>query len=154
MAAVGTALLSAMVAGLGGGAAAAGAGPSPAPPGGARPVPAVLVGQPPDGGRDPFVRRSVPDSPGPAEVRPAGVSGLAVDEAVLRGVVAIRGGRLAVLEGPDARTWVVRRWDRLYDGAVQDITADAVLLLRDAASSVPFAERLVRKRLRGTEGGR
>ena len=148
----GAALLSAMLAGLGGCApAAAGAQPAPAPPQGARPAPTAVVGQPPDGGRDPFVRPRTPTATGPVEARPAAAAGLVVDEAVLRGVVVTRGGRLAVLEGPGARTWIVRRGDRVHDGSVQEITADAVLFLRDAAD---LAERVVRKRLRDTEGGR
>ena len=134
--------------------AAAGAQPPPAPPRGARPAPEAVAGQRPDGGRDPFVRPTAPDSSRPVEARPAGAAGLTVDEAVLRGVVATRGGRLAMLEGPDARTWVVRRGDRLHDGAVRDIGADAVVFLRDAADAAPLAERVVRRRLRDAEGGR
>ena len=146
--------LSALLAGLGGAVPAAAVQAPPVPPSGARAAPEAVVGQRPDGGRDPFVRPAVPDSPAPVETRPAGAAGLAVDEAVLRGVVVTRGGRLAMLEGADARTWVVRRRDRLHDGAVHEITEDAVLFLRDAAGPVPFAERVVRKRLRDTESGR
>ena len=147
----GAALLSAMLAGLGVGAPAAAGAVPPAPPQGARPAPEAVVGQPPDGGRDPFVRPRTPTAPGPIETRPAAAAGLVVDEAVLRGVVLTRGGRLAVLEGSGARTWIVRRGDRVHDGSVREITADAVLFLRDAADP---AERVVRKRLGDTEGGR
>lgn len=154
----GAALLSAMLAAPGAVPAAVGEPPPPAAPlegrPGARPTPQAVVGQPADGGRDPFVRPAAPESPAPVEGRPPGLAGLDLDEAVLRGVVASRGGRLAVIEGPDARTWVVRRGGRLYDGAVREIAADAVVFLRDAADSVPFAERVVRKRLHGTESGR
>ena len=59
-----------------------------------------------------------------------------------------------MLDGPDARAWVARPGDRLYDGRVQDITADGVVLLRDAAGSAPLAERVVRLGLRETEGAR
>ncbi len=151
MVAARTALLSALLAGLGGGAPAAGAQPSPAPPRDAGRAPEAPVGRGADGGRDPFVRSVVRDSPGPVEVRPAGVAGLAVDQAVLRGVVTTREGRLAVLEGPDAKSYVVRRSDRLYDVTVLEITADAVRFLRNEADP---AERVVRKRLRDTESGR
>ena len=153
--AAGAAVLSAMLAGLGGTApSAAGPQPPPAVPGRARPAPEAVGDQRPNGGRDPFVRPTAPEAPGPVGARPSGVAGLAVDEAVVRGVVVTRAGRLAMLEGPGARTWVVRRGDRLHDGAVHDISADAVVFLRDAADAVPFAERVVRLRLRDTEGGR
>ena len=106
------------------------------------------------GGRDPFARPPAPDPRRPVEVRPSGLSGLAVDEAVLRGVVSSREGRLAVLEGPDARAYVVRPGDRLHDGRVQEVTGDGVLLLRDAADSVPLADRVVGMWLHDTESAR
>lgn len=146
---------SALLAGLIGAALAA-AGEQP-PPGPAReplPLPGIAVGRERDGGRDPFVRPAAPDAPGPAATRPAGRADLAVGEAVLRGVVATRGGRLAVLEAPDARTYVVRRGDRLYDGTVHEITADAVAFRLDAAGSGRSAERTVRRRLRDTGSAR
>ena len=132
MAAARNALLAAVLAGLVADApAAAGAQSSSVPPRETRRAPGAPVGRGPAGGRDPFVRPVVRDSPGPVDVRPAGPAGLAVDEAVLRGVVTTRAGRLAVLEGPDAMFYVVRRSDRLYDGAVQEVTAGAVLFLMD-----------------------
>ena len=112
------------------------------------------VGDGAGGGRDPFVRPMASGSSRSVEARPSGLSGLTVDAAVLRGVVSSRAGRFAVLEGPDARAYVARPGDRLRDGAVREVTGDGVLLLRDAAASVPFAERSVRKRLRGTESVR
>ena len=87
----------------------------------------------------------------PREERPGGLSGLAVDEAALRGVVRNREGRLAVVEAPDGRTYAVRPGDRLFDGTVQEITGGAVLFRRDAAD--PAGERGVRKRLRAGEDG-
>ncbi len=120
----------------------------------ARQAAQAATGEGAGGGRDPFERPLAPVSRSPVEVRAAGLSGLSVDEVVLRGVVAIRGRRLAVLEGPDARAHVVRPGDRLHDGRVQEITPDGVLFRRDAADSVPTAERVVRMGLRDSEGAR
>ena len=128
------------------------ASPTTGTVGGAGQAPEAARGDGAGGGRDPFVRPAPPGRP--AEARPAGLSGLAVDEAVLRGVVSIRGGRLGVLEGPDARAWVVRPGDRLYDGRVQGVTAHGVVLLRDAAGSAAVAERVVRMGLRDTGSAR
>ena len=121
----------------------------------ARRMPETAIGYEPDGRRDPFVNPIGRGAGGQAGAeRPGGLSGLAVDEAVLRGVLATRNGRLAVLEAPDARTYVVRRADRLFDGTVQQITSDSVLFLRDAVDSAPVAEPEVTKRLRDTESVR
>ena len=59
-----------------------------------------------------------------------------------------------MLEAPDARTYVVRPADRLFDGTVQQVTSDSVLFLRDAADSAPVAEPEVIKQLRDTESVR
>ena len=127
-------------------------GQGPGTVGAASQAPETATGEEADGGRDPFARPAASGSRRPVEVRPSGLSGVAVDEVVLRGVVTTRDGRLAVLEGPDGRAWVARRGERLHDGAVKGITADEVLFLRDAAESV--AERVVGKRLRDGESAR
>lgn len=114
-------------------------------------VPAVAGGCAPDTGRDPFAGPAAP-CPGAVKAkRPAGLAGLAVDDALLRGIVWSRKGAAAFVEAPDGRTYMVRSADRLYDAAVQEIAADAVVFLRDAA---PVGSRQVRKRLRGTEDAR
>ena len=59
-----------------------------------------------------------------------------------------------MLEAPDARTYVVRPGDRLFDGTVQQITSDSVSFLRDAVDSAPAAEPEVTKRLRDMESMR
>ena len=151
------AVLTTVLAGLGGVAvlAAGGEQPPSVPAREPLPPPGIAIGREAGGGRDPFVRPVAPDVRGRAAGRPAGRAGLAVDEAVLRGVVAIGGARLAVLEAPDGRTYVVRRGDRLHDGRVQEIAGDAVAFLPDAAgSAAPFAERTIRRRIGDTGSAR
>ena len=115
-------------------------------------APETAMDEEADGGRDPFVRPVASGPRPPVEARPSGLSDLAVDAAVLRGVVTTRDGRLAVLEGPDGRAWVARPGERLHDGAVQGIAADEVLFLRDAAD--PATDPVVSKRLRDGESAR
>lgn len=149
-------VLSAVLTVLGGMAAPAAAGEQPPSAPAREPLapPGTAAGREPDGGRDPFVRPAAPSVRGQAVGRPTGRAGLAVEEAVLRGVVAIRGDRLAVLEAPDAKTYVVRRGDRLHDGRVQEIAGDAVVFLLDAAGPAPVAERTVRRRIGDTGSAR
>ena len=145
----------AVLTGLGAAAVlATGGQPAPACAQEAGGAPVAVAGPGPAGPRDPFVRPVAPRT-GEAEVeRPGGLSGLAVDDAVLRGVVRSREGRVAVLEAPDGRTYAARRADRLYDGAVLEITRDAVLFLLDGVPASSPGEREVRKRLREPESAR
>ena len=144
----------AVLAGLGAAVLATAGQPAPACAQEAGGPPVAVAGPGPAGRRDPFVRPVAPRIGESEGERPRGLSGLAVDDAVLRGVVRSREGRVAVLEAPDGRTYPARRADRLYDGAVREITRDAVLILRDAGEAAPAEAREVRKRLRGPEGAR
>ena len=129
---------------------------------GDRPAPAAaqevgaapVAGRGPDEPRDPFIPPVEPRTGEAEGERPGGLSGLAVDDAVLRGVARSRKGRVAVLEAPDGRAYAARRADRLYDGVVQEIAGDAVLFLLDAAHAAPTGGREVRKRLRERESAR
>lgn len=118
---------------------------------GERRAPAAAAGHGPDNRKDPFAGPAAPRAGAAAGERPGGLAGLAVDDAVLRGIVRTREDRVAFLEAPDGRTYAVRPTDRLYNGAVQEIAADLVLFLRDGSAP---GERVVRKQLRGAESAR
>ena len=134
--------------------------PTPAPaPAPAAPQTSALEPQGytynPEGRRDPFVslvRRGaeVPGSPdGP---RPAGVAGLAVAEVSLRGTMKGRDGFVAMLQGADNKTYLVRPGDRLLDGTIRSIAADSLVILQRVNDPLSLeAEREVRKVLRQTE---
>lgn len=141
--------------------AAAPAAQAPAPAA-AKPAPAVADAvQPqgytydPDGRRDPFVsllRRGAEVTRDPNGQRPAGLPGLATGEVALSGIMASRGGYLAMLQGADKRTYIVRSGDKLLDGTVRAITADTMVIVQqvdDPLSQVK--QREVRKVLRQTE---
>ena len=109
----------------------------------------------PQGRRDPFVsllRRGNDESAQSAGPRKPGLPGLGVGEVTLKGTMASRGGYLALLRGADAKTYIVRPGDRLLDGSVQAVTADAVVILQQVNDPLsPQKEREVRKMLRQTE---
>lgn len=103
------------------------------------------------GRRDPFVslQRGGSDPGRGGAPRPAGVGGLLVAEVALRGVIQSAAGFAGLLQGPDGRTHVVRAGDRLFDGQVRSIGADALVLLqRSADPLVSPREFEVRKPLR------
>ena len=87
--------------------------------------------------------------------RPEGKAGLSVIEVALRGVVLSSGAYLAVLEAPDGRTHIVRPGDRLFDGSVKEITADAIVFLQEVNDPLSLVtERELRRSLRDAEEGR
>ena len=122
----------------------------------AEPAPVGAYSYDPAGRRDPFLSllaRGVETLP--AGDRPSGLSGLTINEAALRGIVRSRGAYTAIVQSPNDRTFLIREGDRLFDGSVRTITADAVIFMQvvnDPLSLV--SEREVRKPLRLSEEGR
>lgn len=104
------------------------------------------------GRRDPFVslQRSGSDPNGRSNAqRPAGVAGLLVSEVALRGVIQSPAGFAGLLQGSDGKTYVVRAGDRLFDGQVRSIAADALVLLQRASDPLVVPKEFeVRKPLR------
>jgi Tfp pilus assembly protein PilP len=108
----------------------------------------------PEGRRDPFVnllRRGtgVDIAPGP---RPNGLKGLGAGEVTLKGTMASQGAYVAILQGSDSRTYVVRQGEKLFDGTVRSITADSLVILQQVNDPLTKeTQREVRKVLRQTE---
>ena len=109
-----------------------------------------------EGRRDPFVSLLARGTDLPSDrVRPDGLTGLSISEVALRGVVLSDGAYLAVLEAPDNRTYIVRADNRLFDGSVKEITADAIVFLQDVNDPLSFITvREVRRGLQDAEQGR
>lgn len=132
--------------------------PAPAP---ATPAPAPASAAPAytyrsEGRRDPFVSllgRGSDAKPGGS--RPAGASGLLIGEINIKGIIRDRSGFIAMVQGADNRTYVVRAGDRLMDGTVKAIVEDAVVFSQDVNDPLSLVkQKEIRKTLRSTEGGR
>ncbi|MBA3639743.1 MAG: pilus assembly protein PilP [Acidobacteriota bacterium] len=109
-----------------------------------------------EGRRDPFVslvgRGSDPRS---SAARVAGLPGMLINEVSLKGIMKERAGFVAMLQGPDKKTYVVRAGQRLLDGSVKSITADAVVFAQDVNDPLSLVkQREVRKALRSGEENR
>jgi type IV pilus assembly protein PilP len=110
----------------------------------------------PSGRRDPF--RAL-DSLDPTRVnnggKAAGLAGLAIAEATVKGVVKSRGRMLAMVQSPDNKTYIVRASDRLLDGEVRTVTAEAVVFVQNVNDPLsPVRQREIRKPLRIVEEGK
>ncbi len=106
----------------------------------------------PEGRRDPFVSlisRGF-DSSGRRQGKPAeGVSGMAVADLILKGVFQSRGRYVAIVQGPDNRSYNIRVNDRLFDGFVRAITSNEIVLIQEVNDPLSVSkQREVRKSLR------
>lgn len=124
------------------------------------------VGEPPttydDGGRrDPFVSLIVPKvapaNANAAAARPratAGLGGLSVSDVVVKGMVRSGTTLIALLQGPDGKTYMAKRLDRLQDGVVTRIDSDGVVFTERTADAAGVVRaRDVRKPLRPAVSG-
>ena len=128
--------------------AAAAAEPAPAPA-----VPPKGFTYDAEGRRDPFVSLSDRGSDlragGP---RPSGLAGLGAGEVTLRGTLRSRDGFVAMLQGVDQKTYVVRPGDKLFDGTVSSISQNDVVILQQVNDPLSLEkQREVRKGLRQAE---
>lgn len=141
-------------------APAAPAAPPAAPPVTQKPA---LPSPPPnfqynaEGRRDPFldlVNRGTDAVRGgnASAKRPDGVPGLETNAIVVRGIMQSRGAWLAMVSGPDGKVFTVRAGDKLFDGVIRTITAQAVVILQEVNDPLSLEkQREVRKFLRGGE---
>jgi len=134
--------------------------PAPAPAPAEQPSKPAEAGAPltysPEGRRDPFVsllgRGNDPKTNG---VRPAGVPGLLINEVNVKGIVRNSTGFVALIQGPDNKTYIVKPGDRLMDGSVKSIVQDAVVFSQDVNDPLSLVkQKEIRKALRSAEGGR
>jgi Tfp pilus assembly protein PilP len=105
----------------------------------------------PEGRRDPFVslmRRGGDERTG-SSMRPAGLPGLATAEVSLKGTMQSRTGYVALVQGADNKTYIVREGDRLLDGTVRTISQNAMVILQQVNDPLSLdKQREVRKLLR------
>jgi hypothetical protein len=127
----------------------------PPPPTVEEPPPAMAV--PPSyrydsrGRRDPFVN-PVPKPKVEATVpivRPKGLPGVMISEAVISGIVWSREVEMnrAVIAAPGGRTYFARRGDALFDAVIKDIERDGVVFQVKAKDrdGNPIFEEVVRR---------
>jgi Tfp pilus assembly protein PilP len=126
----------------------------PANPADAPPTPPQNYAYASEGRRDPFVslmnRGTTGQKGGPKGMRAEGLGGILVDEVVVKGIFQTRGAWVAMIAAPSGRTYSIRAGDRLMDGTVRTITAQAVVLMQEVNDPLLLdKQREVRKFLRG-----
>ena len=104
------------------------------------------------GRRDPFVsllsRGLEPDT----GTKRTGLGSLATGEVMLRGVMQSRNSYVALLSGPDGKTYSARANDRLVDGVIRSVTPQGIVIMQEVNDPLSLVkQREVRKGLRTAE---
>jgi Tfp pilus assembly protein PilP len=130
---------------------------APAPAGAAPPAAATPLdfNYESGGRRDPFVDLLTTGRP-VQTTRGEGAAGFTLSEVVVSGVVQSRGLLLAMIQGPDRKTYVIHPGDKLADGVVTSVTSQGIIVLQDIQDQLdsPRRQREVTKLLRSFEGVR
>ena len=133
--------------------APAAANPAPAPP---APPPTETYVYQPAGRRDPFLNLIGSGSEGrPMSRRSDGPSGMTLAEISVRGVVQSRGSLVAMIQGPDSKTYIVHQGDKLLDGTIKSVTPQGLIVIQEVNDPLSLVkQREVRKLLRSLEDGK
>ena len=104
------------------------------------------------GRRDPFVSllsRGIEPANGK---KLTGLAGLTTGEVMLRGVVQSRSSYVALLSGPDGKTYSAHVNDHLLDGVIRSVTPLGVVIMQEVNDPLSLVkQREVRKGLRTAE---
>jgi Tfp pilus assembly protein PilP len=104
------------------------------------------------GRRDPFVDLLEVGAELQAR-RGEGAAGVTLSEVSITGVVQSHGVLIAMIQGPDKKTYLLHRGDKLADAVVTSVTSQGIIVLQDIADRVSGRrQREVTKLLRSLEG--
>jgi type IV pilus assembly protein PilP len=112
----------------------------------------------PTGRRDPFVSlvaRGSDSKTTPGGHRGDGLAGLSLGEVSVRGVLRSHGGYVAILQGPDNKTYIARQNDKLFDGTIRSISEQGLTVLQEVNDPLSLVkQREVHKGLRASDEGK
>jgi Tfp pilus assembly protein PilP len=120
----------------------------------AAPPPPDTYSYQPDGRRDPFVSLvGVGSDPRAAVSRKTdGPAGMTVAEISVRGIMQSRGLLVAMVQGPDNKTYIVHQGDKLLDGTIKAITPQGLIVIQEVNDPLSLVkQREIRKLLRSLE---
>lgn len=105
------------------------------------------------GRRDPFLSLVGLGADGRNQSRKGeGPSGMSIAEISVRGVLESRGKLVAMVMGPDNKTYIVHQGDKLLDGSIKSITPQGLVIEQEVNDPLSvIKQREIRKLLRGLE---
>jgi Tfp pilus assembly protein PilP len=110
----------------------------------------------PAGRRDPFVSLMKPIE-GTAENRPhkPGMEGFLIQEVALKGIVQTKEGYIAMIQGPDGKSYFCHPGQRLFDGTITAMDQKTVTFRQDVSDPLsPVKVRDQKKSLYPSEEAR
>ncbi len=106
-----------------------------------------------DGRRDPFQSLVHSGEDPKSAMRHDGLRTFMLAEISVRGVMQTKEALVAMVQGPDNRTYVIHRGDKLADAVVKSVTAQGLVAMQDVSDPLSVQkQREVRKWLRSLEG--
>ena len=122
----------------------------------AAPPPQENYSYDPAGRRDPFLNLLGAGSNTRVTRRGGeGAAGLSVGEISVRGILQSRGSLLAMVQGPDNKTYLVHQGDKFADGTIKAITPQALIIVQEVNDPLSLVkQREIRKQLRSVEDGK
>ena len=84
-----------------------------------------------------------------------GPAGMTVAETSVRGIVQSRGELVAMVSGPDKRTYLVHQGDKFADGTIKTITPQGLVIVQEVNDPLSLIkQREIRKLVRSLEDGK
>jgi len=127
--------------------------PSEAPQAAPAPPPAETYSYRADGRRDPFqsLLHAGADTHGTSS-KGEGPAGMTLGEISVRGIMQSRGSLVAMVQGPDNKTYIVHQGDKLLDGTIKTITPQGLIVMQEVNDPLSLVkQREIRKLLRSLE---
>jgi hypothetical protein len=123
------------------------------PPPAATPAPSDNFTYDARGRRDPFVNvLGTGVEPRLVSKRGEGAAGWTVAEISVRGIVESRGTLVAMVRGPDSKTFLVHPGDKFLDGTIKTITPQGLIIVQEVNDPLSLVkQREIRKQLRTLE---
>jgi Tfp pilus assembly protein PilP len=106
-----------------------------------------------DGRRDPFLNLLGQGSDVKMTSRKGeGPTGMSLGEISVRGVMQSRGALVAMIQGPDNKTYIVHQGDKLLDGTIKTVMPQGLVVVQEVNDPLSLIKtREVRKLLRSLE---
>ena len=129
--------------------------PQPPAPGTPAPAAAEPYVYDPAGRRDPFVSLLSRGIEPVGGKKLTGLAGLTTAEVMLRGVMQSRNSYVALVAGPDGKTYSAHVNDRILDGVIRSVTPQGIVIMQEVNDPLSLVkQREVRKGLRTSEDGK